>query len=378
VHAFLETKRGRWILFIVGWTALSLLFAPEAYLSFRLRRTPISWSETLQLTLVNAALALLFMPAIIALARRFPFERRHLKLALLVHIPACLAFSLAHSGLYAILCHASDVGGTLFYRFHPNLLSYCAVAGFTQAFDYFQRYQQRERDISQLQLESLKSQLQPHFLFNALHTISAMMHVEPKSADRMMSRLSDLLRLTLGTIGKHEVTLAEEITFVEAYMEIERVRFGERLAMRVEAQPDALQALVPVLFLQPLVENCVRHGFVPMTHNSLIVIRAQRRDATLVLSVTDNGRGLPHAQIREGIGIANSRRRLTHLYPNAQAGLHLQANEPNGATVTIEIPYHTVPVMAALQQESTEHEHPSVDRRRRALGQNPHQYAPQR
>jgi LytS/YehU family sensor histidine kinase len=280
--------------------------------------------------------------------------------------------------LYALLCHASDVGGTLFYRFHPNLLSYCAVAGFTQAFGYFQRYQQREREIAQLQLDALKSQLQPHFLFNALHTISAMMHVDPKSADRMMSRLSDLLRLTLATIGKQEVTLAEEITFVEAYMEIERVRFGERLEVRIDAEPEAMSALVPVLFLQPLVENCIRHGLVPMTHSSLIEIHAQRRGDELVLTISDNGRGLPQGRLREGIGLANSRSRLEHLYPGSGARLNIEAAESNGARVSVVIPFHTVPAVAESHQEPVTDEHSSLDRRRRALGTHSHQYAPQR
>jgi two-component system, LytTR family, sensor kinase len=370
-HLFAD-RWGRWVLFLFGWAALSLLFAPEAYLSFYLRNSPISWRETLQLTVVNSAIALLFIPAIVILTRRFPLERRRWRIALLVHIPACLAFSVGHSMLYAVVCHAwNDVGGPLFYRFHPNLLTYWAVVGFTQAFDYFRKYQERERQVAQLQLEILKSQLQPHFLFNTLHTISAMMHEDVKGADRMISRLSELLRLTLANIGRQEVRLAEEIDFVRAYLEIERERFGERLATRIAVSPEALDAMVPALFLQPLVENCVKHGLAPPRENGLIEISAERVDTRLILTVTDNGCGLPPADgLCEGVGITNSRKRLEQLYPRDHA-FRLQARSPAGVTVTAEIPFHTN-LTAELEVANVAHEDPSGDRRRRTVGQEAH------
>lgn len=366
----LTDRWGRWVLFILGWAALSLLFAPEAYLTFYLRNAPISWRETLQLTVVNSAIALLFIPAIVALTRRFPFERRRWHRALLAHVPACLAFSVGHSMLYAVVCHAwNDVGDPLFYRFHPNLLTYWAVVGFTQAFDYFRKYQERERQVAQLQLEVLKSQLQPHFLFNTLHTIAAMMHEDVKGADRMISRLSELLRLTLANIGRHEVRLAEELDFVRAYLEIERVRFAERLATRIEVTPEALDALVPALFLQPLVENCVKHGLAPPRHDGVITISAARNDDRLTLVVTDNGRGLP-ATLREGVGIANSRKRLEQLYPHDHA-FRLAPGASSGVTVTAEIPFHTAGITAP-QAIEVAHEDSNGDRRRRAVGPQAH------
>ena len=262
MESLLRGRWTRWVLFLLGWAALSLLFAPEAYLAFYLRNAPISWLETVELTVINSAIALVFIPGIVFLTRRFPIERGRWQRSLGVHVAACLAFSVAHSFLYAVACHAwRDVGETLFVRFHPNLITYWAFVGFTQAFEYFRKYQQREREITRLQLQALKAQLQPHFLFNALNTVAAMMHVDVKRADRMLSRLSELLRMTLNNIERQEVRLSEEIAFVEAYLDIERERFGGRLAMRIDADPDTLDALVPALFLQPLVENCVRHGF---------------------------------------------------------------------------------------------------------------------
>jgi len=245
-----------------GWAVLTLLFTPEAYLYFYLRRQPIPWRETFQLTVVNSAIALLFLPAIVSLTRRFSVERKTWPRALLVHIPACLLFSMGHSFLYWTACYASNqLGETLFFRFHPNLLTYWAIVGFTQAVDYFQRYTVRERELANAQLLLLKSQLQPHFLFNSLHTISAMMHEDIGAADKMLSRLSDVLRLTLESIGQHEVSLKQELEFVRKYLEIERLRFQERLALEVDVAPDTLDALVPSMILQPLVENSIRHGF---------------------------------------------------------------------------------------------------------------------
>jgi two-component sensor histidine kinase len=339
MDSMVHSRPGRWVLFIFGWAGLSLLFAPEAYLSFYLRHTPISWRETLQLTVVNSAIALLFIPGIVYLTRRFPLERRHWKLALAVHVPACVAFSGMHSVLYAVACHAwNDPGGTLFYRFHPNLLTYWAFVGFTQAFDYFRKYQDREREVTRLSLEMLKAQMQPHFLFNTLHTISAMMHVDVKRADRMLSRLSSLLRMTLGNIGRQEVRLADEIAFVEAYLDIERERFGEHLDMRIEVAHEALNALVPALFLQPLVENCIRHGFAAPAEDGVISIGAARDGARLLLTVADDGRGLGTVPPREGLGLTNSRMRLLQLY-GAEHLMRVEPRESGGVLVTVAIPY---------------------------------------
>jgi two-component sensor histidine kinase len=359
----LSTRSGRWGLFILGWVALSLLFAPEAYLSFYLRDNPMSWQETLQLTVINSAIALLFIPGIILLTRRFPLERKRWRGSLAVHVPACLAFSALHSVLYAIACRAwEDAGSPLFYRFHPNLLTYWAFVGATQAFDYFRMYQAREREVTRLSLEILKAQMQPHFLFNTLHTVSAMMHVDVKRADRMLSRLSALLRMTLGSIGRQEVRLAEEIAFVEAYLDIERERFGGRLELRVAAAPDTLDALVPALFLQPLVENSLRHGFAPPSDDGIISIGAVHQGTRLVLTVADNGRGLPEAPCT-GLGLANTRARLKQLFAGDHA-FAIEAREPRGVLVTVTIPYHS--------EEVVSHEHPDADRGRRAVGANAH------
>jgi two-component system LytT family sensor kinase len=360
VSRLLTTSSGRWILFLLGWAGLSLLFAPEAYLSFYIRGQPIEWLQTFKLTVANSAIALVFLPFIVWLTRRFPVERKTWRTALLAHIPACVAFSLGHSGLYWVCCYAwHEVGGTLFYRFHPNLLTYAAIVGFTQAFDYFRKYQQREREIRQLQLEVLKAQLQPHFLFNTLNTIAAMVHEDVRAADRMIQRLSDLLRMTLAYIGKDEITLAEELEFLRTYLEVERVRFGDRLSSSIDVSSEALGAMVPALFLQPLVENSIRHG-----QARLIRIGAVCSGSKLLITVIDDGKGLPGDRPpREGVGLSNTRKRLQQLYPENHA-FHIGPRKPAGVEVTAEIPY------------KVSHEHPNRDRGRRALGASTHPVAP--
>jgi hypothetical protein len=373
----MATNCGRWALFLLGWAGLSLLFAPEAYLSFYLRRTPISWSETIELTVLNSGIALLFVPGIVWLARRVPLERNHWRRVLLVHVPACLVFSMGHSVLYAIACHAwNDVGSTLFYRFHPNLVTYWAVVGLTQAYDYLHKFQARERQLARLQLNALKAQLQPHFLFNALHTVAAMMHQDVPRADRMIGRLSELLRLTIAGIDRHEVPLTEELRVLDLYLDIERERFGKRLEVSMNVDPEALDALVPAFVLQPLVENCVRHGFGGYQDDALIEIRAARADNLLTLQILDNGRGLPGSRpLREGVGLTNTRQRLQQLYGPEQT-FDIGARPSIGVAVTVKIPFHTSEA-ARSAGEAASDEHPHDHSGRRALGTRKNSLAPQ-
>jgi two-component sensor histidine kinase len=377
-YNFWQAGWARWVLFILGWTVLSLLFVPETYLYFLYGGDGIPWSRTIALTFANAAVAFIFLPPIVWLARRYPIEQRSWRKALLVHIPACLVFSLSHSWLYAALCYASPVFHALFLRFHPNLLTYWAIVGFTQALDYFQRYKERERQLAQAELHLLKAQLQPHFLFNTLHTISAMMHEDVQGADRIINRLGDLLRLTLQSIGEHEVPLRREIEFLESYLAIERVRFQERLDLTVEVEAATLDALVPSMLLQPLAENSIRHGFGPKRKAGAIILQAQRRDGQLVLRVGDNGRGFSGLDAQPpspGLGLTNTRRRLEQLYPSANR-LHLENLPGGGALVTFEIPFHTAPSKeSGALKEPIANEDSGADRGRRALGASADRYA---
>ncbi len=368
----------RWAVILGGWTLLSVVLAPEVYLYFLYKGEPISWVHTALLTAANTGIAALFVPAIVWLTHRFPFERRVWARSLLVHVPACFAFSISHSFLYAGLCYASPtVFHIMFLRFHPNLITYWAVAGFAQALTWFERAQERERQLARAQLELLRQQLHPHFLFNTLHAVSAMMHEDLKGADQMISRLSDLLRLALSHIGRHEVPLREELEFVEKYLEIERVRFQERLALKLQIEPETLDALVPSMILQPLVENSIRHGFGLNRAAGAIVIRAGRREGRLLLHIADNGRGFPPGRQRGGLGLENIRKRLEQLYSRRQV-FQLDNASGGGAIVSIEIPFHTASGFEQpVYSEIASHEDPGVDRGRRAVGAQADRYAAQ-
>lgn len=329
---------------IGGWTLLSLLIAPEVYLHFLGAGGPIEWREVVALTLTNTAIAVAFAPAIVWLTRRFPFDRGRWPASLAVHAVACTAFSVSHSGLYWLLCLAShgELGLLLFQRVHPNLITYWAIVGFTEALRHFERSRQRERQLAETRLDLLKSQLQPHFLFNTLNTIAAMMHEDVPAADRMINRLSDLLRLALEGASSHETTLDHEIVFIQAYLEIHRARFGEGLDLVLDLEPRLRGALVPSLMLQPLVENAIRHGFASRPTRGTIRIEARAQGDVLLVRVVDDGRGLPEAaETRRGLGLTNTSERLEHLYPGRHR-LSLEPAPAGGAMATVMIPLHLV------------------------------------
>jgi two-component system, LytTR family, sensor kinase len=348
----------RWVLFLLGWTLLSLMFVPEVYLYFLYRSEAIPWTHAVALALVNAAIAFLVLPPIVWLARRYPVERQRWKRAVAVHAPACLIFALSHSALYAAACYASPgLFHALFVRFHPNVLTYWAIVGFTQAVDYFDRYRERERQLAQAELLLMKSQLHPHFLFNALHTVSAMMHEDVAAADRMVARLSDLLRILLDTIGVHEVPLRQELEFLKNYVAIEQARFPDRLILSVHVEPDLLDALVPNMLLQPLVENSIRHGLDLRRGAGVIEVTAVRERDLLNIAVRDNGKGVgADGAIVEGLGISNTKVRLRELYGDRHV-FHLESTNGSGFRTVVGVPL-----------EVPSDDHSRADRGRRAVG----------
>ncbi len=228
------------------------------------------------------------------------------------------------------------------------------AAGFAR--DYFLRFRARERETARLQAETaqlqtqlaearlsaLNAQLNPHFLFNTLHAISSLVERDPRGVRRMIARLSELLRYTLDGGAEHEVALAQEIAFLERYLEIMQIRFQGQLEIDVQIGESARDALVPNLILQPLVENAVKHGVDKVSGTGKIRIMARRASDRLVLSVSDNGPGPQKiARLDEaGVGLANIRQRLEQLYGSAQS-LTL-AEAPSGGTVAqIVMPFRT-------------------------------------
>ena len=218
-----------------------------------------------------------------------------------------------------------------------------------QLWNYYRKYRDRELRASKLaaqlaeaQLTVLKMQLDPHFLFNTLHAVSSLMHEDLEAVDEMITRLSDLLRLSLENVNDQEVTLKREMEFLQGYVEIQRTRFRDRLTVHMDIDPVAFDAMVPNMILQPLVENAVTHGIAPRSTAGEIRIRARRADGLLRLEVIDNGKGLADDLANlsnKGLGLANTRARLRQLY-GGRYHFSLQRGTPEGVVVTLEIPYH--------------------------------------
>jgi two-component system LytT family sensor kinase len=303
----------------------------------------------------------ILVPGILWVARRYRFERQTWRRAAVVHSCGVVVFTLAHAVLTVSarepLAAAfdikpwgswwSDFQRLFFLNFDWEMMTYWAVVGLSHALDYRHEAQARalteahlQTRLAEAQLQALQRQLHPHFLFNTLHTISALMHRDTEAADAMLARLSDLLRLTLDRLGVQEIPLKEELEFLATYLEIERTRFGERLMVQMEIEPETLDVCVPNLILQPLVENAIRHGIAPRLGGGRLQIVARVTGDRLWMMVRDNGPGLSQAKLdafNKGVGLSNTRSRLEHLYPGAH---RFEFHEPSdgGLAVTIEIP----------------------------------------
>ena len=202
-------------------------------------------------------------------------------------------------------------------HFHSNLFTYGAIVSVWHAINYHRKLRERERAGTELEkslatarLQALRTQLQPHFLFNTLNSISALNHEDPKAANRMIARLSELLRLSLESNGAQEIPLRQELDFLQGYLEIQQIRFGERLTVHLDAEPETLDALVPNLLLQPLVENAVCHGIAPFSTPGEVRVSARRDKGVLQLQVTDNGPGVLSEKVSDisgGVGLTNTR-----------------------------------------------------------------------
>jgi two-component sensor histidine kinase len=225
---------------------------------------------------------------------------------------------------------------------------YWAIVCVTWVVSYYQQLRERQRRTLELEarlmqsnLQTLKAQLQPHFLFNTLNAIASLVRRKPDAAEEMIGSLSDFLRTTLDTAQQHEVPLRREIEFLDLYLGIQQARFGERLRILKEIDPAALDVTVPALILQPLVENSVRHGIEPRETGGTILIRALRHENSLRLDVRDDGEGLRAGQLaalREGVGLSNTKARLQELYGDAHR-FHIKLNADGGLTVAVELPW---------------------------------------
>jgi len=295
------------------------------------------------------------------LARRFPFGQGRWLRSICVHVPACLFFALVHTCLSVAVAEVirheipkpTVTSNVLFFYFvaklNNNIFFYAAVLAVSLILNYYRQFRDRELRSSQLeatlaqtQLQILKMQLHPHFLFNTLNAISALIHKDVELADRMIARLGDLLRSTLDSANQQEVPLNQELAFIGPYLEIEKARLGPRLTVRMDIDPAAMDASVPNLILQPIVENAIRHGIAPRPEPGTIEIHARRQNGYLHLAVKDDGPGMPGAQQSlPGIGLANTRARLEKLYGSRQR-FELSNAPHGGLRIDITIPFKEV------------------------------------
>ncbi|HXC17490.1 MAG TPA: histidine kinase [Holophagaceae bacterium] len=254
-----------------------------------------------------------------------------------------------------------------FWRyFHLALMDFLIAIGAYTAVDMYRRFKARELQSSQLEARlaqahnaALRMELQPHFLFNALHSVSALIDRDPAAADRMLSRLGDLLRQTLDLSGKQEISLRQELAVLQNYIEIQRIRFLDRLQVRVDCPETLLEAQVPSFMLQPQVENALKHGLAKRSGSGLVVIRARAESGALILEVEDDGCGLSGLPPRPGIGTANTKARLELLYGEDQS-FELLPVSTGGTLARIRLPLHDAPSIGPQKEGASEDGQPAL------------------
>ena len=304
----------------------------------------------------------LLTPLIIGADRWLPVSRDALFRRFLFHIPLSVLFTalnlytdygitaLLYAGDHQLAAPMAGLQEWLKGAFQVRLVVYWLVVFVYITFDYQYHLKAREirtaeleRLLSESRLETLRAQLHPHFLFNTLHMISAHVESTPRTARRMLEELGELLRLSLAHAEDQEIPLADEVGFLEHYLELQKARFDERFAAEVKVDPEALHALVPTFILQPLVENAIRHGMPHRLEKGSLEVQAWRDNGHLHLSVQDDGPGLPHgwnSGASAGTGISNTQERLRRLYGEGDHRFELVSETGKGVRVEVTIPFH--------------------------------------
>lgn len=339
---------------VVFWSALGLLFAlPQLGTA--------TWHDALLSSLASWWSWGLLTPFILALDRRLPFSITQQPQRLAVYAMLCPLVTLLDAYLVVALSSALDHGSwsslssarPLDDEMHGmylwSMLIFCLIVGVSQAYTFQRRslsadlrMERLERNFSEARLNSLRMQLDPHFLFNALNTISAQVAREPKLARGMIEHLGDLLRLSLDSHGRQEVSLGEELTFLDHYLAIQKIRFGDALRIGIDVAPEACDAMVPSLFLQPLVENAIRHGIGNRAGGGAIVVTAHRVRNRLDVRVLDDGVGLPPRWTLEGqpgLGLSITRERIASLNPAGASRFDVRNRTEGGTAVEVSFPF---------------------------------------
>jgi signal transduction histidine kinase len=345
------------------WTFIGLVFTLQGYFTSYRSERPVPFMESFYMQMIWAYVFALATPLVLWAVTRIPLERDNWVRSALLHLPISVVLAVVLTALGRVLIWLrwgwpqgkpltfESITRFVIANFTEAIGIYLLIALTGYAFSYYRRFRegqvrtlQLEAQLSHAQLQALKMQLHPHFLFNTLHSISALLHKDAEAARKMITRLGDFLRLTLENSGSQEVTLRQEMEFLSCYLEIERIRFQDRLVTRMNVAQHTLDAKVPNLILQPIVENAIRHGIAPRSTQGLIEIEAKQRNGTLRIQVRDNGPGLSLHRTSEnlfkkGLGLANTETRLEQLYGTAHT-FNLSNNPNGGLIVTLEIPFH--------------------------------------
>ena len=347
-----------WIIGFVLWTLLAFLSAAGARVYTASMGTPISWAQLLAWNITISFIWSLLTPVVYELSRRYTFDRSTWRLSLPIHIVASIVLTFV--GAVALVLVNPLVTWTkepsvpffahVLSRTFMDLQRYWYVLLITQAIAYYGKYQERqlvssllEAQLARAQLEVLKIQLEPHFLFNTLNSIAALARHDGPAAEHMTLQLADLLRLSLDGVGVHEVPLHQELTFLQKYVDIQQTRFHDRLRVETDIDLRTLDTLVPNLILQPLVENAIRHGISPRRTPGTIRISTWRDHDDVWMEIRDDGVGFTRGRglmPPEGVGLRNTRGRLQQLY-NGDHAMVLEDAPGGGCTVKIRVPYRT-------------------------------------
>jgi two-component system, LytTR family, sensor kinase len=353
-----------WLLLFLLFTLIALLTFGYVYLDDLTRQHTGTLSRRLLEQITGAYSALLLLPLILRYTRAFLFSSRPWFVRLGYHLLGATTYSLIHTSLMAVsrwtlsplLGMGSYDYGIMRFRypmeFSNDLVGYTIIVVLYFFFERLRLAQahqlaaaELQTKLAQSQLENLRLQVQPHFLFNTLNTISAVMYEDVRAADAMLSQLSDLLRLTLRSSRSHEIPLEEELQITRLYLDLMQKRFESKLSVSYSIDSSLLPSFVPQLILQPLVENSLRHGMKSGGERMDLSISAHRDNRSVILKISDTGAGLTSSgseQSTNGIGLANIRGRLSQLY-GAHANLSLENRAAGGVEVSLRLPFHISP-----------------------------------
>lgn len=347
-------------LLLGAWLFVLIVFAVRIQAIYTLEGEPMHWRQAFAASAMDWVPWLVFAPLVAWLTSRVRLTRERAVPVLLLHLVTVLGITVLHAVVRPRLAWLLGLPGHSSFAVHFLMLVqldpmlYAVIAGAVLATRYARELRARERlaavaELRAAQLEQtlaesrlalLRTQLDPHFLFNTMHGVSALMHEDPEAADAMLTRLGDLLRASMNESAPHEVTLEEELDFSERYLGIQRARFGSRLQTTLRIHPGALRARVPSMLLQPLLENAVRHGIAPRCEGGCLDVEALVEGRTLRVFVRDDGVGPPNGVVigtGSGIGLRNTLLRLKQLYGDA-AALEMRRRDPAGTEVAVSLP----------------------------------------